>query len=114
VRHLLSIGDLPDSDLSEIVVRSGQLAAQRGPRNRPLADRIIGLMFRQTSTRTRTAFSSGALRLGAQIVTFQPADLQDNTGDGKHEGRSLLARRLRALSGGRENVARESRGGAHA
>jgi ornithine carbamoyltransferase len=39
MRHLLSIDDLP-------------------------ADAIIGIFFRQTLTRTRTAFSSGALRLG--------------------------------------------------
>src|SRR5205823_5787284 len=29
----------------------------------------------------RTAFSSGALRLGARIITFGPGDLQINTGE---------------------------------
>src|ERR1044072_9285352 len=42
---------------------------------------IAGVYFRKTSTRTRSAFSAGALRLGAQIVTYGPDDLQLNTGE---------------------------------
>ena len=42
---------------------------------------MVGTYFRRTSTRTRTAFSSGALKLGAQIVAYGPGDLQENTGE---------------------------------
>jgi len=79
-RHLISLEDLTDDDLFQIVERGAALAAGQ-PRGRPLDGAVVGIYFRRTSTRTRTAFSSGALRLGAQIVSFGPDDLQTNTGE---------------------------------
>ncbi|GAB3136802.1 ornithine carbamoyltransferase [Micromonospora sonneratiae] len=80
-RHLLSIADLSDADLRYLVGRSADFAAGR---IRP-ADQLRGLVtavyFRRTSTRTRTAFSSGALRLGSQLISYGPGDLQLNTGE---------------------------------
>src|SRR5205823_6481144 len=78
-RSLISINDVTDEELYSIVQRGVDFAA--GDVSRPLADRVVGIYFAKTSTRTRTAFSSGALRLGAGIVTFGPADLQLNTGE---------------------------------
>ncbi|MCT4574516.1 ornithine carbamoyltransferase, partial [Bacillus thuringiensis] len=46
--------------------------------NQILAGNIIGIYFRKTSTRTRSAFSVAALKMGAQIVTYGPNDLQEN------------------------------------
>jgi ornithine carbamoyltransferase len=79
MRHLVSIRDLSDADLRAIVERGAEFSA--GLRARPLEGAVIGIYFRKTSTRTRTAFSSGALRLGAQIITYRPEDLQTNTGE---------------------------------
>ncbi|MGK5520029.1 ornithine carbamoyltransferase [Micromonospora sp. URMC 107] len=80
-RHLLSIQDLSDADLRHLVARSADHAAGRV---RP-ADQLRGLVtavyFRRTSTRTRTAFSSGALRLGSHLISYGPGDLQLNTGE---------------------------------
>jgi ornithine carbamoyltransferase len=47
----------------------------------PLQDRIVAIYFRKSSTRTRTSFSVAALKLGADIVTYGPADLQTSTGE---------------------------------
>jgi ornithine carbamoyltransferase len=78
-KSLVSIGDLADEELHAIVCRGVEFAA--GDRRRSLEGAVVGVYFTQTSTRTRTAFSSGALRLGAGIVTFGPADLQIATGE---------------------------------
>jgi ornithine carbamoyltransferase len=96
-RHLLSIGDLSDSELVDLVRRGCRYATATGPPGAPLADRIVGLYFRKTSTRTRTAFASGALRLGAQIVMFGPHDLQENTGESAQDTGRVLSRMLDAL-----------------
>ena len=78
-RSLVSVNDLGDGDLDAIVRAGVGFAA--GARRRPLEGDVVGIYFSKTSTRTRTAFSSGALRLGAGIVTFGPGDLQTNTGE---------------------------------
>ena len=78
-RSLISVSDLTDDEVDAIVRNGVDFAA--GQRRRPLAGRVVGIYFSKTSTRTRTAFSSGALRLGAGIVTFGPDDLQTNTGE---------------------------------
>jgi ornithine carbamoyltransferase len=97
VRHLLSIEDLSDDDLQEIITSGGCFAAKRRLDTGPLAGAVVGILFRQTSTRTRTAFSTGALRLGAQIVTFQPGDLQTNTGETLQDTARVLASMLDVL-----------------
>jgi len=79
VRSLISINDLTDDELSSIVRRAAGFAS--GQRATPLAGLGVGVYFAKTSTRTRTAFSSGALRLGAGIIAYGPDDLQTNTGE---------------------------------
>jgi len=79
VRHLISIDDLTDEELFSVVCR-GALFAD-GDHGRPLAGQVAGIYFTRTSTRTRTAFSVGAQRLGASIVSYGPDDLQTNTGE---------------------------------
>lgn len=80
-RHLISLDDLTDHQLRSVVARGAEFSSGRAGRIRPLDGEVAGVYFRKTSTRTRTAFSSGALRLGAQIVTFNGGDLQTNTGE---------------------------------
>jgi ornithine carbamoyltransferase len=97
MRHLISIEDLTDEDLWSIVLTAAQFGENRAAPTRPLAGKVVGIYFRATSTRTRTAFSSGALRLGGQIVTYQPQDLQLNTGESVDDTARVLAGMLDAL-----------------
>ena len=78
-RSLISMDDLDDAELHALAARGAAFAA--GERARPLAGKVVGTYFAKTSTRTRTAFSSGALRLGAGLVAYGPGDLQINTGE---------------------------------
>jgi ornithine carbamoyltransferase len=80
VRHLITLDALDQAALRQLVDRAAAFAA--GTRPEPsLCGRIVGLYFKATSTRTRTAFSAAALRLGAQIISYGPGDLQLNTGE---------------------------------
>jgi ornithine carbamoyltransferase len=78
-RSLISLDDLTDDELHAIVHRGVEIAS--GSSSRALDGAVVGVYFAKTSTRTRAAFSCGALRLGAGIVTFGPQDLQTNTGE---------------------------------
>lgn len=97
MRHLISVDDLTDDDLNALVRRGAAFAAGRTESVRPLAGQIAGIYFSKTSTRTRTAFSSGALRLGAQIIAYGPDDLQLNTGETSEDTGRVMSRMVDML-----------------
>ncbi|MFJ9178093.1 ornithine carbamoyltransferase [Streptomyces sp. NPDC102360] len=97
MRHLISIDDLTDEDLSALVRRGARFSGDGTAGERPLDGRIAGIYFSKTSTRTRTAFSSGALRLGAQIIAYGPGDLQLNTGETSEDTGRVMSRMLDVL-----------------
>lgn len=97
MRHLISLDDLTDDDLRAIVRRAARLAEQPRSAETSLRGDVVGIYFRKTSTRTRTAFSSGALRLGAQIIAYGPGDLQTNTGETIEDTGRVLASMLDVL-----------------
>ncbi|MEZ0075275.1 ornithine carbamoyltransferase [Planotetraspora sp. GP83] len=95
--HMTSLRHLPDSDVDYLVRRGAWFAGPESRGHRPLADLVVGGFFRATSTRTRTAFASAALRLGAGHVAYGPGDLQLNTGESMEDTARVLARMLDAL-----------------
>jgi ornithine carbamoyltransferase len=96
VGHLISIGDLSDDDLRFVIARGAEFAT--GTSVPAVLDGcIVGIYFTKTSTRTRTSFSAGALRLGARIITYGPEDLQTNTGETLEDTGAVLALMLDAL-----------------
>jgi ornithine carbamoyltransferase len=97
VRHLLSIADLDPAHLRALVDRSVEFAAGRANGARPLRDRVVGVYFAATSTRTRTAFSSGAVRLGGSVIAYGPNDLQLNTGETIEDTAKVFASMLDVL-----------------
>ncbi|MGW0547247.1 ornithine carbamoyltransferase [Streptomyces altiplanensis] len=97
VRHLISIDDLTDDDLRSIVSDGVTFATEGAPGVKPLRDAVVGVYFSKTSTRTRTAFSSGSLRLGASLLTYGPGDLQLNTGETSEDTGAVLSRMLDVL-----------------
>jgi ornithine carbamoyltransferase len=78
---LISLADLTPQQLTDRVTRACALYQDRHAHDRPLAGQLAGILFLLTSTRTRTAFTTGALRLGADVITYGPHDLQLNTGE---------------------------------
>jgi ornithine carbamoyltransferase len=100
-RHLISIDELSDAELRGIVDRGVHFArtAESGnaDSSRALAGKVVGVYFRKTSTRTRTAFSSGALRLGAGLIAYGPDDLQLNTGESTEDTGRVMSLMLDVL-----------------
>lgn len=99
-RHLVSLSDLPDGALRSVVARAvahARRSAAGGRAEATLAGAVVGVYFRRTSTRTRTAFSAGALRLGAGVVAYGPGDLQTNTGETTEDTGRVMAGMLDVL-----------------
>jgi ornithine carbamoyltransferase len=97
VRHLLSISDLDGATVHALVENAVSIAEGRWRDRRPLADRVVGIYFRKTSTRTRTSFTVGAMKLGAQVIAYGPNDLQIATGETVPDTARVLANYLDAL-----------------
>ncbi|MEU1103916.1 ornithine carbamoyltransferase [Streptomyces tibetensis] len=96
-RHLISVDDLTDHELHRVVARGAAFSAGLADPVRPLDGLVAGVYFAKTSTRTRTAFSSGALRLGASLVSYGPGDLQLNTGESTEDTGRVLSGMLDVL-----------------
>lgn len=78
------------------MVRRGAGHAEQVPEP-TLSGHIVGTYFAATSTRTRTAFTAGARRLGADVISYSPADLQLNTGEGYGDTARVLGSMIDAL-----------------
>ncbi|CAO5160377.1 ornithine carbamoyltransferase [Frankia sp. AiPs1] len=95
-RHLLSLNDLDAEDLNQLVLRGVRYAAWPD-HGEPLAGTVLGVYFRRTSTRTRTAFTTAALRLGARVIAYGPNDLQLETGESIEDTGRVLSSMLDGL-----------------
>ncbi|WP_149830546.1 ornithine carbamoyltransferase [Streptomyces tailanensis] len=94
---LLSLRDVDEKTLSELVRRSVDFHRDQRLATRPLEGRAVGILFTATSTRTRTAFTVAALRLGGTPVAYGPADLQLATGESLADTGRILGLMLDAL-----------------
>ncbi len=97
IRHVLSIAELGPDNLSHLINRSLEIAAGDINGQQPLKGKIVGIYFRGTSTRTRTAFTAGAVRLGAATIAYGPNDLQIVTGETVIDTARVLSGFLDAL-----------------
>ena len=96
MRHLLSLVEVGPQNLARLVDHA--LAFANRPVNEPLlAGKTVGIYFRGTSTRTRSAFTVGAIKLGATPVAYGPNDLQIATGETIGDTARVLSGYLDAL-----------------
>jgi ornithine carbamoyltransferase len=94
---MLSLSELGPENLSHLVNRSLEIAAGDINGHQPLKNKVVGIFFRGTSTRTRTAFTLGATKLGANTITYGPNDLQIVTGESVPDTARVLSGFLDAL-----------------
>lgn len=96
-RGLLTLADVSSDELDALTARAGELRAAPDAHDFPLERRAVGVLFTHTSTRTRTAFTVGTIRLGGAPVTFGPGDLQTNTGEAVADTGHIFAAMLDLL-----------------
>src|SRR5215217_480917 len=95
-RHLLSLPDIGPENLSLLVDRSLEFAAHKVGVP-PLIGKTVGIYFKQTSTRTRTAFTVATIKLGGTPIAYGPNELQICTGETIQDTARVLAGYLDAL-----------------
>ncbi|MBW2585660.1 MAG: ornithine carbamoyltransferase, partial [Deltaproteobacteria bacterium] len=82
-RHFLTIFDLSQEELLEVLDRAAELKALRGTpaHPQPLQGKSVAVVFEKASTRTRLSFEVGIHELGAQPVTLNSRDTQLGRGE---------------------------------
>ena len=96
-RHVISLKDLSPQETLEIINRGIEYSNGSVEQGYQLKDKVLGIYFKKTSTRTRTAFTTAALRLGAQVIAYGPNDLQLNTGETMTDTLQVLSSMLDGL-----------------
>jgi ornithine carbamoyltransferase len=78
-RDFLSIADITPQELEHLLSLAAQLKAGEVMPN--CAGKILGLLFRKSSTRTRVSFSSAMWRLGGQVLDLNVSLTQVSRGE---------------------------------
>jgi len=87
-KHLLSISDLSDEDLTSFMAEAAELKARSG--SSVPAGTTLALLFEKPSLRTRVSFEVAMRQLGGEVVYLSPAEV----GLGERESVADVARVL--------------------
>jgi ornithine carbamoyltransferase len=96
-KSFLTVDGLGPEALKYLINRALILDNLKGKQPGFLDGKFVGVYFRRSSTRTRTAFTLGAVRLGAQVIQYGPNDLQLVTGETAQDTGRVLAQYLDLL-----------------
>jgi ornithine carbamoyltransferase len=93
-RDLLSMWDLRPEELRELLTRAEELKRKRGMPDapRPLAGKVLGMIFEKASTRTRVSFEVGMYELGGHAVYLSPHGTQIGRGELMRDTARVLGR----------------------
>ena len=82
-RHFLSLLDCSPSELQQIIQRASELKAmrKRDEDYAPFKNKVLGMVFEKSSTRTRVSFEAGMAQMGGHAIFLSP----DNTQLGRGE-----------------------------
>jgi ornithine carbamoyltransferase len=97
MRHVISLTDIGPKELPMLIDDALNIAAGNGTTEQSLKGKVAGIYFRGTSTRTRTAFTVGAMKLGAEVIAYGPNDLQIVTGETIADTTRVLSNFLNVL-----------------
>ncbi|MCK9504913.1 MAG: ornithine carbamoyltransferase [Porticoccaceae bacterium] len=93
-RHFLTLTDLSVAELKALIARAIELKTQRrnGTETKPLAGKVLGMIFEKASTRTRVSFEAGMAQLGGSAIFLSPDDTQLGRGEPIEDTARVLAR----------------------
>ena len=82
-RHFLTLLDLSDNEITGLIARASELKAMRnrGEIYQPMKNKVLGMIFEKSSTRTRVSFEAGAAQFGGSAIFLSPRDTQLGRGE---------------------------------
>jgi ornithine carbamoyltransferase len=94
IRHFLTLFDLSSDDLQKLVYRGVELKAKQraGEIYQPLKNKVLGMVFEKSSTRTRVSFEAGMAQFGGHAIFLSPRDTQLGRGEPIEDTARVLSR----------------------
>jgi len=94
VRHFLTLLDLSPEELDWIIHRAIELKKiqRSGEIHEPLKNKVLGMIFEKSSTRTRVSFEAGMAQLGGSAIFLSPRDTQLGRGEPIEDSARVLSR----------------------
>jgi len=94
LRHFLTLLDLSPSELKDIIDDAIKQKAALTTRTsyEPFRNRVLGMIFEKSSTRTRVSFEAGMSQLGGSAIFLSPRDTQLGRGEPIEDSARVLSR----------------------
>ncbi len=92
-RHFLTLLDLSPSELTTLISRAIALKAElaNGGHNDPFKNKVLGMVFEKSSTRTRVSFEAGMAQFGGHAMFLSPRDTQLGRGEPVEDSARVLS-----------------------
>lgn len=83
LRHFLTLRDLSQTELKQILQRASELKQMQrnGEIYQPFVGHVLGMIFEKSSTRTRVSFEAGMCQFGGDAIFLSPRDTQLGRGE---------------------------------
>lgn len=83
VRHFLTLLDLSPAELQQVLQNAIALKAEHkaGKLNDSFKNKVLGMLFEKSSTRTRVSFEAGMVQMGGNAIFLAPKDTQLGRGE---------------------------------
>ncbi len=92
-RHFLTLLDLSSGELEQVIQRAIELKQMQhdGEIYEPLKNRVLGMIFEKSSTRTRVSFEAGMTQFGGSAIFLSPRDTQLGRGEPIEDSARVLS-----------------------
>lgn len=94
VRHFLTLPDLSRNELLALLKRASELKIMQRKHipHEYLPNRVLGMVFEKSSTRTRVSFEAAMTHLGGSAIFLSPSDTQLGRGEPIEDTARVLSR----------------------
>jgi ornithine carbamoyltransferase len=83
MQHFLTLLDLAPAELHSIIARATEMKAElrAGTARASMQNKVLGMIFEKSSTRTRVSFEAGTAQLGGHAIFLSSGDSQMGRGE---------------------------------
>jgi len=94
VRHFLTLLDFSREELQQVLDRAIVLKKMHkdGEIYEPMKNKVLGMIFEKSSTRTRVSFESGMAQFGGSAIFLSPRDTQLGRGEPVEDSARVISR----------------------
>lgn len=98
-KNFLTLLDISSQDLNTLIERAIKLKAMQQDREiyEPLKNRVLGMVFEKSSTRTRVSFETAMAQFGGHAIFLSPRDTQLGRGEPIEDSARVLSRMVDAI-----------------